>query len=308
MTIRTTALRLASAAGIAILAVSAAHAAGIPAALLDQTGGPGVYVDLVHAEQWGKSDNVVFVDIRTPDRYAAGHIPGAINIPRDRIETQVVGGVIGETKKPEEIAAALSAAGLKFDDRVIVYGEKDEGPLNPTSGRYAAKIYVSLYELGFEKVHVLNGGVEAFQGALSTEATVLPATQLTLARAKPVIVDKQYVLDRLGQPGVFVVDARGSQGFDDGHIKGSVNVPIGLFSDANTLKDTVEPLIARLDELGIKKESEIITTCGWGWAASDALAILKDLGYTNIKLYDGSWTEWVQDPSTPKAGKKFENS
>ena len=216
--------------------------------------------------------------------------------------------MIGETKKPEEIAAALSAAGLNFDDRVIVYGEKDEGPLNPTSGRYAAKIYVSLHELGFDKVHVLNGGVEAFQGALSTEATLLPPTQLTLSKARPVIVDKQYVLDRLGQPGVFVVDARGSQGFDDGHIKGSVNVPIGLFSDANTLKDTVEPLIARLAELGITKESEIITTCGWGWAASDALAILKDLGYTNIKLYDGSWTEWVQDPSTPKAGKKFQNS
>lgn len=280
--------------------------AKVPAALLENKSGPAIYVDLEHIEPLKKSDNIVFLDIRTPDRYAAGHIPGAINIPRDQIETAVVAGVIGETRSPEELQGVLSKAGLNYGDRIVVYGEKDEGPLAPTSGRYAAKIYVSLNELGFEKVHVLDGGVAAWTDALSTEATVFAPSELKLTKVKPVIVDKSYVQKALDRDGAFVLDARGSNGFDAGHIKGSYNVPIGLFSDANTLTGSVETLVARLNEIGVKKDSEIITTCGWGWAASDLLAVLSDLGYSNIKLYDGSWTEWVQDPSTPKAGAKFQ--
>lgn len=306
MIVKALALRLAIAAAVPAMLATIAHA-GVPEALLQQNSGPGIYVDLPHVEAFRKSDNVVLIDIRTPDRYAAGHIPGAINIPREKIETPVLGGVIGETRPQEELEPILAAAGLNYSDRIVVYGEKDEGVLSPTSGRYAGKIYVSLDQAGFDKVHVLNGGVEAWTDKLSTEATVLPASGLKLSEAKPVIVDKAYVLNALGKEGVFVLDARGTKGFDEGHIKGSYNLPIGLFSDANTLKDSVDELVARLDELGVKKESEIITTCGWGWAASDALAILRDLGYSNIRLYDGSWTEWVQDPKTPKAGSKFEN-
>jgi len=295
-----------TAATIALSIAASVSYAKVPDALLQNKSGPAIYVDLEHVEPLKSSENVVFVDIRTPDRYAAGHIPGAINIPRDQIETPVVSGAIGETKSPEELQVVLSKAGLKYDDRIIVYGEKDEGPLAPTSGRYAAKIYVSLNELGFEKVHVLDGGVTAWKGELSKEATVLPPSDLKLTKVKPVIVDKSYVQQALGNENTFVLDARGSNGFDDGHIKGSYNVPIGLFSDANTLTGSVDTLVARLDELGVKKDSEIITTCGWGWAASDLLAVLRDLGYSNIKLYDGSWTEWVQDPNTPKAGAKFQ--
>lgn len=293
----------------ALILTAAPAVASIPAALLEQNGGPGIYVDLDHVEDFRKSDNVVLIDIRTPDRYAAGHIPGAISIPRDQIETQVVGGVIGETKSQEDLEPILAKAGLTYGDRIVVYGEKDEGSLNPTSGRYAGKIYVSLDQAGFDKVHVLNGGIEAFKGELSKEATVLPASDLKLTEAKPVIVNKDYVLQALGREkdNVFVLDARGTKGFDEGHIKGSHNLAIGLFSDGNTLTNSVDDVVARLKEIGVNKDSEIITTCGWGWAASDALAILKDLGYTNIKLYDGSWTEWVQDPKSPKAGSKFEN-
>lgn len=67
-----------------------------------------------------------------------------------------------------------------------------------TSGRYAGKIYVSLDQAGFDKVHVLNGGIEAFTGELSKEATVLPASDLKLTEAKPVIVNKDHKGRRSG--------------------------------------------------------------------------------------------------------------
>lgn len=300
---------------LAILAGSAATFSpvasyALPAALQQSNSGPGVYIDLSHLDAFQKGgEELVIIDIRTPDRYAAGHIPGAINIPRELIEWGNVDGVLGETKPIEELEPILAEKGLKYDQRIVVYGEKTEGDLTYSDGRYAGKIYVSLEFAGFEKVHVLDGGVESWTGALSTEETVLPASDLKLTNSKPVIVDKAYVLAALGREdeNIFVLDMGGQSRNEATRIAGSHSAPTGLYSDTNKLHDDLTALVARLEELGVRKDSEIITSCGWGWAASDGLALLKDLGYTNVKLYDGSWTEWGLDPNTPKAGTQFEN-
>jgi thiosulfate/3-mercaptopyruvate sulfurtransferase len=298
-------MKLKTLAVLAALATSltfSTSAFALPAALQQADGKLGAYVEL---DQVKDIENVVFVDIRTADRYAAGHIPGAINIPREFIETPDVNGVIGETKSYEELEPILAGYGLSYDQTIVVYGESEDVALVPESGRYAGKIYVSLDQAGFPNVHVLSGGVNSFTAELSTEATVLPATDLKLTDTKPYIVQKDYVLSALGKENTWVLDARGTAGFDKGHIAGSINVPIGLFSDANALHDDIDGLLVKLEELGISKEDEIITTCGWGWAASDLLAILRDLGYSNLKLYDGAWTDWVQDPNLPKAGTDY---
>ncbi|MBJ3784776.1 sulfurtransferase [Devosia sediminis] len=301
MTLKTFAVLAALASGLAL----STSAYALPA-VLQQGQGLGAYIDLDQLKALG--DDVVLVDIRTADRYAAGHIPGAINIPREFIETPDVGGVIGETKTYEELEPILASYGLSYDQTIFVYGEFEENPLSPDSGRFPGKIYVSLDQAGFPNVHILSGGVNIWDGELSTEASVLPPSDLKLTNTKPYIVQKDYVVEALTKDDTYVLDARGTTGFDKAHIPGSINVPIGLFSNANQLHDDIDGLIARLDELGIDKDDEIITTCGWGWAASDLLAVLKDLGYTNLKLYDGSWTEWVQDPDLPKAGTDFATS
>jgi len=298
MKLKTLAVLAALASGLTL----STSAMALPA-ILQQSEGLGAYISLDQLK--GLGDDVVLVDIRTADRYAAGHIPGAINIPREFIETPDVNGVIGETKSYEELEPILAGYGLSYDQTIVVYGEFDDNPLSPDSARFPGKIYVSLDQAGFPNVHILSGGIDVWDGEVTTEATVLPASDLKLTDTKPYIVQKDYVLSALEGGEAFVLDARGTAGYDRGHIPGSLNVPIGLFSDANTLNEDIDGLIARLDELGIEKDDEIITTCGWGWAASDLLAILKDLGYTNLKLYDGSWTEWVQDPELPKAGTDF---
>lgn len=292
-------LSLLAALAIPLATSTAAYA--LPA-VLQQSEGLGAYVSLDQVRALG--DNVVLVDIREAHRYEAGHIPGAINIPRTLIETPDVGGVIAETVGYDELEPILAAAGLRYDQTIVVYGEHEE-ELRAEGGRFASKIYVSFDQAGFPNVHILDGGINGWDGEVSTEATVLPASDLKLTDTKPVIVQKAYVAEALGREGTFVLDARGTAGYDKGHIAGSINVPIGLFSDATTLHDNIDGLLARLEEIGVSKDSEIITTCGWGWAASDLLAVLSDLGYSNIKLYDGSWTEWVQDPSLPKAGTDF---
>lgn len=47
--------------------------------------------------------------------------------------------------------------------------------------------------------------------------------------------------------------ARGTKGFDEGHIKGSHNLAIGLFSDGNTLTNSIDDVVARLEEIGVEE-------------------------------------------------------
>lgn len=294
---------LQSALALAAVPLLASSVYALPAALQQQSG-TGIHIDLAQVQAFAQTENVVLIDIRPSEFYRAGHIPGAINIPRELIETPDVDGVIGETKSYEELEAVFAEAGLNYDDRIVLYGGRDLGPLQPFSGRFVGKIYVSFDQAGFEKVHVLNEGIDAWTEALSIQPTVLEPSDFVLDRAKPQIVDKDYVLAALDRDDVWVLDARGTAGYDAGHIAGAINVPWALHNDDNTLRE-LDNLVAVLNDLGVEKDDEIITTCGWGWAAADQLAVLRDLGYTNVKLYDGSWTEWVQDPDLPKSGTNF---
>lgn len=299
---------LVATATAAILTIAAGAAnAGLPAALQSRNGGDGIFIDASQVDNFRKPGRLVIIDIRVPERYAKGHIPGAISIPREEIETPEVNGVMVETKSYYELQPVFAKAGLTYDDTIIVYGERD-GWRGPKAGLHAGKIYVSLNQAGFDKVHVLDGGIEGWKGELSKTPTVLPPTDFKLTKTKPTIVDKEYVRARLGREkeGIFVLDFGIEERYARSHIKGAHDVGMGLFTDTNKLRDSLDGFQARLTEIGVKKDSEIIASCGWGWAAADGLALLKDLGYTNIKLYDGSWTEWAQDPTTPKAGSLYD--
>jgi thiosulfate/3-mercaptopyruvate sulfurtransferase len=95
-----------------------------------------------------------------------------------------------------------------------------------------------------------------------------------------------------------IIDSRDADSYRQGHIPGSISIPINLTHSAATVT-TVEPLVAALAAAGVTPDTKIITTCGTGNVASNQLALLRDLGFKNIVLYDGSWQEWGSDPSRP---------
>lgn len=82
----------------------------------------------------------VLIDVREPDEYANGHIPGAINIPRGVLEFKL-------TATPELAARDL---------QLFIYCK--------TSGR-AALAALSLKEMGYLKVSSLAGGFDAWSAA-----------------------------------------------------------------------------------------------------------------------------------------------
>ena len=102
-----------------------------------------------------------------------------------------------------------------------------------------------------------------------------------------------------------------------GHIPGAVNVPYLANVDPALAKITAEErarilaerrdfsfaspenLAALYAAAGITRNERVITYCGRGYAAACGLLALKILGHENVRLYDGSWTEWSADPNLP---------
>lgn len=268
-------------------AVTGAYAVTLPAVFAGGDVGTGIYIDATYAAGLVGQPGVKLVDIRAPEAYAAGHIDGAINIPLTSISIEA-NGLRNQVPERPVLEAIFSAAGLTYDDTLVLFGDDLPG-----------RAFIAFDQSGFEKIHIVEGGLANWTAPLNQAAVVITPTTFVLDRAKAEIVDKDYVLSKLNTPGVVIIDSRGADDFNAGSIPGSVNIPIYVSHQKAELFEP-EALVAALDALGIAKDAEIITTCGSGNVASNQLAALRDLGYTNIKLYDGSWGEWGSDPATPK--------
>jgi thiosulfate/3-mercaptopyruvate sulfurtransferase len=86
-----------------------------------------------------------------------------------------------------------------------------------------------------------------------------------------------------------------------GHIPGSKNLPRSeLFRPDGTWK-RAEELRAAFEQAGVDLDRPMVTTCGSGVTAAVLLFGAQLLGKDDVKLYDGSWSEWGANSATPKA-------
>ncbi|MBJ6640741.1 sulfurtransferase [Streptomyces sp. DHE7-1] len=232
--------------------------------------------------------------------YAAGHIPGAVFVDLDR-ELASAPGEGGRHPLPDlaEFGAAMRRAGVSATRPVVVY---DGGV-----GWAAARAWWLLRWTGHPDVRCLDGGLPAWQGALST-ATPAPAE----GDFRPV-PDPAGLLDAdqaaaLAGSGV-LLDARAGERYRGevepidrvgGHIPGAVSAPTtenvgpdGRFLSAADLRD-------RFKALGVSTDVPVGVYCGSGVSAAQEVLALAVAGIP-AALYVGSWSQWSSDPSRPVA-------
>ncbi len=248
---------------------------------------------------------VRILDARTPDRYAAGHIPGAVNLPLSEV-TRTVNGVPGMLAPIPEVERVLGERGIAPETQVVVYDD--------FGGDQATRLFWALEWLGHSRVSVLQGGFALWRHGGRPVGRDTSAPTPARYQASPDATrraDLAWVKAHLDDRAVILVDARSPEEFDGdvagkdvarpGHIPGAVNVDWLRHLTAGEprqFKDGGE--LARLyRRAGATPDKEIVAYCRTGIRASHTYFVLRLLGYPKVRLYDGSFVEWAADPSLP---------
>ena len=256
--------------------------------------------------------------------YLAGHIPGAVfagmagelSDPDSPVPDMIAG--------PERFAAAMERLGIGDDTLVVAYDDMGF-PLG------SARLWWALSYYGHDRVRVLDGGLRQWRiegRPISTEVSAVDPAAFTPRPRPEWLASKEDVVAALGRSDTAIVDCltpelyrgegdRHLWGQRPGHIPGAVNVPYPanvdpefrsatsaererLLEDRRSFTFAPKKVLAGLyADAGVTPGKVVVTYCGRGFAASCGLLALKVLGHEDVRLYDGSWTEWSADPDLP---------
>jgi thiosulfate/3-mercaptopyruvate sulfurtransferase len=239
-------------------------------------------------------------------QYLAAHIPGARFFDIDEVADP-------ETTLPHMVPSAgrfarlMGAQGVSNASRVVFYDQK--GMFSAARGWWLFGLF------GHDEVAVLDGGLPKWRAegrAIESgpPTAVAPANYAANLRAGRLrgLGDMRQNLQTKAE---IVLDARAAArfagsvpeprpGLAAGHIPGAKSLPFTeLLTPEQTLRPAAE-LRARFNELGIGPEAKIVTSCGSGVTATMLTLGLAQAGLPIGAVYDGSWTEWGLDPTTPK--------
>jgi thiosulfate/3-mercaptopyruvate sulfurtransferase len=94
----------------------------------------------------------------------------------------------------------------------------------------------------------------------------------------------------------FGFEVRAARG---GRVPGSINVLWRENLNEDWTFKSAEEIRARHEAVGITPDREVITYCQAGVRAAHAAIALRMAGYPNVRIYDGSWADWGNDPEVP---------
>jgi thiosulfate/3-mercaptopyruvate sulfurtransferase len=235
--------------------------------------------------------------------YEAEHIPGAVFVDIEEVSDSA--SPLPHMLPPEhKFASRMQSLGLGDGNRFVVY---DNSPLHS-----AARLWWMLRIFGAHYVAILDGGLGKWKAEgrpLARGGERHRHGHFTALLDRSAVADKKAVLTLQGEE---IVDARpasrfrgeGSEpraGVAPGHIPGSKNAPQSEFFNADGTWKLGDDLRAVFGAAGVDLSKPMVTTCGSGVTAAVILFGAHLLGKNDVRLYDGSWSEWGSDPDTPKA-------
>jgi thiosulfate/3-mercaptopyruvate sulfurtransferase len=264
---------------------------------------PDALVDTDWLEDHIEDANVRVIEVdEDTSAYEKGHIRGAVGWNWNSDLHTATGR---EYVDQSGLTDLLRKSGVDSDTTVVLYGGNNNW--------FAAYAYWILKLRGFDTVKLLNGGRKKWE----LESRELTMDQPTSKQGnvsvsggeKPEIrALRDEVLGKVGGGAEFVdvrspEEYRGEKLAPDhlpqeqaqvpGHIPGSANVTwMKAANDDGTFKSADE-LKELYDSEGITGDKEIIAYCRIGERSSHTWFALQELlGYSNVKNYDGSWTEY----------------
>lgn len=239
--------------------------------------------------------DLVLIDMSDGTQYQRFHIPGAIHLPY-QVLNQANKKRVSLSVGTDNIIRFLGLLGIKRDSQVIVYD--DMGGLN------ASRLFWELQRLKHKKIALLNGGLVKWilEGRKVDNIPVEPKPVKYITHTKP---DNSPLatLDDIPD-STTILDVRSQEEYAghpkqkrSGHIPGarwwswdsSVDFAKGF------QQKPVTNLLDSLKKLGVTdKKQELVVYCRSGHRASQSYFTLRNLGFSNVRLYDASMAEYQQ--------------
>ena len=255
-------------------------------------------------------DDVRIVEVdENPALYAEAHIPGAIGFDwKADLQDQVKRDFLG----PEEFGELMGSRGISNDHTVVLYGDRNNW--------FAAYTYWYFRYYGHDKVKLINGPREKWISEGRDTTTDVPshdAVEFKAAEGDESLRAFRDEVQRALDADTRLVDVRSPQEYSgeliamagyeqegaqrSGHIPGAASVPWaqavnedGTFKSADELRELYE------GKGVIDGDTPIIAYCRIGERSAHTWFVLSELlGESEVKNYDGSWTEWGNMVSVP---------
>jgi thiosulfate/3-mercaptopyruvate sulfurtransferase len=273
---------------------------------------PEVLVDTAWTDQHRNDPDIRIVEVDVDVKaYDEAHIPGAVGW---NWQTQLSDPVRRNLVAKSDLERLLGRSGINNDATVILYGDNNNW--------FAAWAFWQLKIYGHRDVRIMDGGRKKWLKEGRPMTKDLPVTRpQTYAATDPDHALRAYLQDvakLVGSDGDWsLVDVRSADEYTGkilappglpetcqrgGHIPGAFNIPWAKNVTEDGTFKSFEDLRALYEPLGIKRDKNVIAYCRIGERSSLTWFVLKYLlGYTNVKNYDGSWTEWGNLVNVPIA-------
>ena len=257
---------------------------------------PGLLVETDWLAENVGNANLRIIDVRSPEEYAEGHVPNAINI-HSRTFIDPDNEVSGMLIPPDTFAALVGGFGIGNDQEVVVYGKGNI--------LWATRVFWALELYGHKNAKVLNGGFAKWaeeSREASTKVPSFPAATFTVEFDPLLLGTFEEVQASIGDSNSVVLDNRSAGEYSGrdarsdrgGHVPGAINQDWVVYlngTDARTLKSAAE-LTKLFNSAGITEDTVVYAHCQTAVRSAVAYFVARLIGYNNVQNYDGAWSEW----------------
>lgn len=264
-------------------------------------------------KQLSENRSIQILDIREPDEYGIGHLPGAKNVT-ELFYFLSESSDEGMAKITETFAEVFNRNGINSTEPVIIYEEEMD---KKYGGSCRGAFIMTL--LGHREVYVLHGGYSSWvkSGFQTSKETPEAGTgKFDISFYKKYFINYKEMAAAVGNSSIYILDNRDKDewigvssspyGVDYSPRKG--RIPGAKWLEWYELMEEINdiPMFKSDEDIrkiakshGIEINSEIIIYCFKGSRAANTLLALKKAGYINVKVYFASWFEWAKMDELP---------
>ena len=264
---------------------------------------PAVLVDTQWLEENLNDDTLAIVEVdEDVSAFEKNHIPNAVSI---NWETELHDLPRREFVSADQLATLLGNKGISSDHTIVLYGGNNNW--------FATYAYWLFKYRGVENVKLLNGGRKKWElesRLLSQDVPSRSPQSFRVGAERPEIrIFREDVIGQATSGSGSWVDVRSPEEFRGellapphlpqeqaqvpGHIPGASNITWSKAANEDGTFKSADQLIALYSAEGITADKDVVTYCRIGERSSHSWFVLSELlGFTNVKNYDGSWTEY----------------